>query len=98
MPSVPGKVEQHRQDIHHRMCQSYGVVSGLLWQEAIDARQPVGVCTRPTGKTTSCGGLMRPLPAEERHGRMFYPAKCATCGREVEGQGPRPAKAKGAER
>jgi hypothetical protein len=96
MPSVPGKVE-HRSDIHHRMCLSYGVVSDSLWQEAIDAHQPVGTCTRPTTPGASCGGLMRALPAEERGGRMFYPARCATCGREVEGQGPRPAK-KGAER
>lgn len=75
----------HRHDIHPRLCLSYGIVSGLLWQDAIDTCQPVGTCTR-------CGGLMRPGPAEERARRMFYPARCAGCGREVEGQGPRPPK------
>lgn len=82
---------QHRQEIHRRVCLSYGVVSGLLWQQALDARQPVGTCSRPVG-AGHCGGLMRGLEPEERGGRMFYAARCATCGREVEGQGPRPAK------
>lgn len=75
---------EHRHDIHPRMCQSFGVISDILWREALDLRQPVGSCTR-----TGCGGLMRPLAPEERNRRMFYPARCSTCGREVEGQGPR---------
>jgi hypothetical protein len=80
---------QHRHDIHPRMTLSFGVISGLLWQEAIDTRQPVGTCT-------ACGALMRPEKPEQRGRRMFYPARCsnAACGREVEGQGPRVAKAK----
>lgn len=86
MPSVPGKVEQHRHDIHPRLCLSYGVVSDILWRQALDEHQPVGSCT-------ACHGLMRGLEPEQRGQRMFYPAKCSTCGREVEGQGPRPAKA-----
>lgn len=83
---------QHRQDIHRRVCSSYGVVSDILWREAMDLRQPVGTCT-------ACGGLMRPMEPERigpepREGetdrrRVAYPARCAGCGREVEGQGPR---------
>lgn len=80
---------QHRQDIHRRVCLSYGVVSDLLWREAMETRQPVGNCTR-------CGGLMRPEEPYEAARRMHYPARCAGCGREVEGKGPRPPK-KGAE-
>ena len=76
---------QHRQDIHRRVCLSYGVISDLLWRDAINTRQPVGVCTE-------CGGLMRPGTPEERSRRWFYPARCAGCGREVEGKGPRPGK------
>jgi hypothetical protein len=75
---------QHRHDIHPRMCQSFGVISDILWREALDLRQPVGSCTRP-----GCGGLMRPLAPEQRGQRWFYPARCSTCRREVEGQGPR---------
>lgn len=82
---------EHRHDIHPRLCLSYGVISGLLWQQHLDARQPVGVCSRPVG-AGHCGGLMRGLQPEQRGERMFYPAGCSTCGREVEGQGPRPAK------
>lgn len=92
-------IREHRHDIHPRLCSSYGVVSDILWRQALDARQPVGTCSRPVGPTGHCGGLMRGLEPEERHGRWFYAARCATCGREVEGQGPRPAKAaKGGER
>ena len=78
---------QHRQDISRRVCLSYGVISDLLWRDAIELREPVGNCTR-------CGGLMRPGPDEpyENARRMHYPARCASCGREVEGKGPRPTK------
>jgi len=80
---------QHRQDISRAVCSSYGVVSDILWREALETRHPVGTCTR-------CGGLMRPEEPEQRGRRMFYPARCANaaCGREVEGQGPRPPKPK----
>ena len=89
MPSANGKVE-HRQEISHRLCLSRGIVSGLLWAEAIDGHQPVGTCT-------ACSDLMLPLPPEEIGPRLVYPARCRGCGREVQGVGPRPAK-KGAER
>lgn len=85
---------EHRRDISHRLCLSYDVVSDILWRQALAEHQPVGTCTRPT-RAGHCGGLMRGLEPEQRGQRMFYPAKCRTCGREVEGQGPRPAKAKG---
>lgn len=77
----------HRQDIHRRVCTAYGVVSDILWREAMDEHQPVGNCTR-----TGCGGLMRPLEPYEAGRRMHYPARCASCGREVEGKGPQPPK------
>ncbi len=73
---------EHRREIYARLCLSYGVISGLLWQEAIDLRQPVGNCS-------VCPGLMRPGTPEQRGRRMHYPARCAVCGREGECQGPR---------
>jgi hypothetical protein len=95
---VTQPTREHRHDIHPRLFLSYGIVSDILWRQALDARQPVGVCSRPVG-TGHCGGLMRGLEPEQRGPRWFYPARCSACGREVEGQGPRPAKAsKGAER
>lgn len=78
---------QHRQDISRRVCTAYGVISYIEWRKALDLREPVGNCTR-------CGGLMRPEEPEQRGARMFYPARCAGCGREVEGQGPRVPKPK----
>lgn len=76
---------QHRREIWPALCLGYGVVSGLLWQQAIDANQFVGNCS-------TCPGHMKPLPAEQRGPRVVYPARCGGCGREVEGMGPRPAK------
>lgn len=76
---------EHRQDIHRRVCLSYGVISDIEWHRAIDTREPVGNCT-------NCGDLMRPETPYENARRMHYPARCAGCGREVEGKGPRPSK------
>lgn len=73
---------EHRREIYGRLCLSYGVISDILWREAIDLHQPVGICG-------TCGQLMRPLLPEKRGQRWHYPARCAGCGREVEGQGPR---------
>ena len=78
---------QHRREIWSSLCIGYGVVSGLLWREAIDTNQPVGTCS-------ACSQLMRPLEPEHRGNRIVYPARCAGCGREVEGMGPRVEKSK----
>lgn len=78
---------QHRREIWPSLCLSYGIVSGLLWAEAIANNQPVGTCAR-------CGQLMRPLTPEQVRERVVYPARCAGCGREVEGMGPRVEKPK----
>jgi predicted amidophosphoribosyltransferase len=78
---------QHRREIWASLCIGYDAVSGLLWQQAIDFNQPVGTCSK-------CGQLMRPLPPETHGKRVVYPARCAGCGREVEGMGPRPEKPK----
>lgn len=76
---------EHRFDIHPRMTIGFGEISHIAWLDALDTRQPVGNCT-------ACGGLMRPDQPYEAARRMHYPAWCASCGREVEGKGPRPAK------
>lgn len=80
---------QHRHDIWRSLCLNYGVISAVLWQEAIDLGQPVGKCT-------TCGSHMQPGTPEQRGARMFYPARCSNtgCRREVEGQGPRVPKPK----
>jgi hypothetical protein len=76
---------EHRREIYARLCLSYGVISDILWRDAMDTHHPVGNCSR-------CPGLMKPREPQQRGRRMFYEAYCALCGHEVEGQGPRPAK------
>jgi predicted amidophosphoribosyltransferase len=78
---------RHRREIWSSLCIGYDAVSGLLWQEAIDANQPVGTCSR-------CGQFMRPLDPDKVGQRVVYPARCAGCGREVEGMGARPERPK----
>jgi hypothetical protein len=73
---------QHRREIWASLCIGYGVVSGIEWDRALAADQAVGTCS-------ACQGVMKPLPAENRGQRVVYPARCAGCGREVEGMGPR---------
>lgn len=75
----------HRRDIWPGLCIGYDAVSHILWCEALDAGQGVGTCT-------TCQQLIKPMAPEQRGARMFYPARCVGCGREVEGQGPRPPK------
>jgi hypothetical protein len=75
----------HRREIWSSLCIGYDAVSGLLWQAAIDGNQPVGTCSQ-------CQQLMRPLPPETHGPRIVYPARCAGCGREAQGMGPRPEK------
>jgi hypothetical protein len=75
----------HRREIWSSLCIGYDAVSGLLWQAAIDACQPVGVCS-------ACQRFMQPLPPETHGPRVVYPARCAGCGREAQGMGPRPEK------
>lgn len=81
-------MSESRREIWPALCLSYGIVSGLLWAEAIAGNRPVGTCSR-------CGQFMRPQPPEQVGQRIVYPARCA-CGREVEGMGPRVEKPKGA--
>lgn len=76
-----------RREIWPSLCIGHDAVSGLLWQQAIDGNQPVGTCS-------ICGQFMRPQPPEQVRARIVYPARCAGCGREVEGMGPRPEKPK----
>lgn len=78
---------EHRREIWARLCIGYDFVSHILWTQALDAGQHVGVCSR-------CNQPMKPRQPEERARRMFYPAECTGCGREVEGMGPRPEKPK----
>jgi hypothetical protein len=78
--------QQHRQDIHRRVCLSYGIVSDLLWREALETRQPVGNCSR------CASGLMRPREPEQVGRRWTYEATCAGCGHTAVGVGPRPPK------
>jgi len=78
---------EHRREIWPSMCIGYGVVSGIEWARALDAGLAVGTCSR-------CGQLMKPLPAEQQGARIVYPARCAGCGREAQGMGPRVEKPK----
>lgn len=73
---------QPRHEIWRSLCVAYGVVSGIEWDRALAAGLAVGTCS-------ACQGVMKPLPAEPRGRRVVYPARCAGCGREVEGMGPR---------
>lgn len=87
-------IKQHRREIWSSLCIGYDAISGLLWQQARDAGQPVGTCHRRLRNNTECGRPLRPGEPYEVGRAIWYPAEC-DAGHETAGHGARPEKSKG---